>query len=80
VLVSDIGMPDEDGYELLRRVRASETPGHTVKAVALTAYTSVEHRRRALEAGFHEHVAKPVDIGRIVELVSRLVAPRPGGQ
>ena len=58
VLLSDIGLPNEDGYALIRRVR--EIDGE-VPAGALTAYAGPEDRRRALEAGFHAHIAKPVD-------------------
>lgn len=59
VLVSDIGMPDEDGYALLRRVRALPGPERGVPAVALTAYARIDDARRAKVAGFHSHVAKP---------------------
>jgi PAS domain S-box-containing protein len=77
VLVSDIGMPDVDGYELLRRVRAMEQPqGRSIPAVALTAFASVQDRTRALRAGFVVHVSKPVDPTELVRTVARLV-PRP---
>jgi PAS domain S-box-containing protein len=72
VLISDIGMPDVDGYELLRQIRQT-TDSRAVPAVALTAYAGADHRRRAMEAGFQEHVAKPVDVVQIVDLVARLV-------
>ena len=71
VLVSDIGMPDEDGYQLLRRIRAVG-PHRAIPAVALSAYTGADHRRRAIDAGFQEHLPKPVDIARIVDAVARL--------
>jgi signal transduction histidine kinase/ActR/RegA family two-component response regulator len=72
VLVSDIGMPDVDGYELLRRVRAiGPDRGGSVPAIAVTAFARVEDRARALRAGFVVHVAKPVDAA---ELVSAVVA------
>jgi CheY-like chemotaxis protein/anti-sigma regulatory factor (Ser/Thr protein kinase) len=62
VLVSDIGMPGEDGYALIRRVKAYERErGLRIPAVALTAYARDEDRRRALRAGYETHVAKPVD-------------------
>ena len=60
VLVSDIGMPDGTGYELLERVRAAEN-GSRLPAVALTAYARPEDRDRAIRAGFQLHVSKPVD-------------------
>lgn len=61
VLVADIGMPDEDGYGLIRKVRAlSADRGGSTPAVALTAYTRAEDRLRALSAGYHVHLAKPI--------------------
>jgi CheY-like chemotaxis protein len=62
VLVSDIGLPDEDGYSLIRRVRETEH-GDTAKlpAIALTAFARSEDRTRALRAGFQAHLAKPID-------------------
>jgi CheY-like chemotaxis protein len=59
VLVSDIGMPDEDGYALLRRVRALPGPDSELPAIALTAYARDEDARQAKLAGFASHVAKP---------------------
>jgi PAS domain S-box-containing protein len=79
VLLSDIGMPGEDGYALIRKVRAlpPERGGRT-PAVALTAFARMEDRTRALLAGFQMHVAKPVDLAElVVVLVS--VAGRAGG-
>jgi PAS domain S-box-containing protein len=62
VIVADIGMPDEDGYSLIRRLREwEEARGAYTPAVALTAYGRVEDRVSALKAGFQIHVAKPVD-------------------
>ncbi len=73
VLISDIGMPDEDGYQLLRRIRASGWHERRLPAVALTAYAGEDHRRRALDAGYQEHVPKPLDFRRIVALVAHLI-------
>jgi PAS domain S-box-containing protein len=62
VIVSDIGMPDEDGFSLIRRIRAlPESDGGRTPALALTAFARVEDRARALEAGYTAHVPKPVD-------------------
>src|SRR6185295_11394420 len=58
VLVSDIGMPGEDGYALIQRVREM---GETIPAIALTAYTRGEDKMRAIAAGYTTHLAKPVD-------------------
>jgi signal transduction histidine kinase/CheY-like chemotaxis protein len=71
VLVSDIGMPDIDGYELLRQVRElGASRGGSVPAVALTAFARSEDRIRALRAGFSVHVAKPVEPSEIVATVA----------
>lgn len=72
VLLSDIGLPEEDGYGLLRKVRALEaTAGVTLPAVAVTAYTQPQDRTRALLAGFHDHLAKPVDSDTLLAVVAR---------
>jgi signal transduction histidine kinase len=66
VLVCDIGLPSEDGYALLGRVRALEHAGPPIPAIALTAYAQESDRVRALEAGFLSHLAKPVEPTRLV--------------
>ena len=68
VLVIDIGLPDEDGYALLHRVRALH--GDAVPAIALTAYARATDRERAIAAGFQQHVVKPVDPQQLVEIVA----------
>jgi signal transduction histidine kinase/ActR/RegA family two-component response regulator len=73
VLISDIGMPDEDGYTLLRRVRALKPEnGGKIPAIALTAYARTEDRRTALLAGFQCHIAKPVEPAELVAVVANL--------
>jgi PAS domain S-box-containing protein len=73
VLVSDIEMPDEDGYAFLRRVRALEVArGGRTPALALTAYGRVEDRLRALVAGFNMHVPKPVEPAELATVVASL--------
>jgi len=72
VLVSDIAMPGEDGYQLLRRVRGFGGGTSGVPAIALTAFTRKEDRERALEAGFQVHLGKPVRLDALVEAVERL--------
>ncbi len=74
VLVSDLGMPDVDGYELLKRVRAM---GQRLPAIALTAFARSEDRTRALRSGFLVHVAKPVEPSELVATVAA-VAGRAG--
>jgi PAS domain S-box-containing protein len=83
VLVVDLGMPDVDGFELIRRIRASPNPAvRDLPAAALTAFARSEDRTRALRSGFEMHLAKPVDPGElvasIVTLVRRARTPRPG--
>ena len=74
VLVSDIGMPQEDGYALIRKVRANESnPADPIPAVALTAYAREEDYQRAIEAGFQRHIPKPVEPNELVAAVAQLV-------
>ncbi|HWS53240.1 MAG TPA: response regulator, partial [Pyrinomonadaceae bacterium] len=75
LLISDIGMPDVDGYELMRRVRGLPPErGGRVPAVALTAYARAEDRLRALRAGYQTHVAKPVEPDELIAVVASLSA------
>jgi CheY-like chemotaxis protein len=77
VLVSDIAMPDEDGYSLLRRVRALPPErGGRVPAVALTAHSLVQDRIQSLRAGFQSHVPKPVVPEELVEVIASIVQLR----
>jgi PAS domain S-box-containing protein len=74
LLISDIGMPGEDGYELIRRVRALPAEGGgKVPAIALTAYARVEDRMQALRAGYQMHVPKPVEMVELVAVAASLV-------
>jgi PAS domain S-box-containing protein len=74
VLISDIGMPDENGYEFIRKVRALDAEnGGLTPAIALTAYASSKDRSEALEAGFQTHLAKPVDKETLIVAVSSLI-------
>jgi signal transduction histidine kinase/CheY-like chemotaxis protein len=74
VLISDIGMPDQDGYALIRQVRARppEKSG-SIPAIALTGYASLQDRDLALQAGYQEHLSKPVDTDELLELVKKLL-------
>jgi PAS domain S-box-containing protein len=76
VLISDIGMPGEDGYTLLARLRALESTNGAarVPAVALTALARPEDSRRALLAGYQLHIAKPVEPGQLTDAVARVAA------
>jgi signal transduction histidine kinase len=71
VIVSDVGMPDEDGYSFMRRVRENKEHEH-VRAIALTAYTRGEDRERALSMGFSAHLGKPVDPDDLTAAVARI--------
>lgn len=79
VLVSDLGMPDMDGYELLRSIRALPSDGLSdLPAIAVTAYANPEDRVRAAVAGYQLHLAKPIDPARVVASIASVVKPHPG--
>ncbi|MGH9936543.1 MAG: ATP-binding response regulator, partial [Blastocatellia bacterium] len=72
-LVSDIAMPDRDGYDLIREVRSRQPErGGKIPAVAVTAYARAEDRVRALAAGFQMHIAKPIDPDELIAVVASL--------
>jgi CheY-like chemotaxis protein len=72
-LVADIGMPGEDGYSLMRKIRRlPSSRGGTVPALALTACARPEDRARALIAGFQQYVAKPVEPDELTAVVAKL--------
>jgi signal transduction histidine kinase/ActR/RegA family two-component response regulator len=74
VLMSDIGMPEEDGYSLIGKVRSlPREKGGATPAAALTAYARDDDRKRALDAGYQMHIAKPVSSTQLVTLIARLV-------
>ena len=67
ILVSDVGLPEQDGYDLIRRIRAlPPTDGGNVPAIALTGYVSLQDQIQTLSAGFQEHLPKPVDTDRLI--------------
>jgi len=70
VMLSDIGLPGEDGYALVRAIRARGFAADTLPAIALTAYARREDQRLALQAGFQAHVAKPVEPAILVAAVA----------
>jgi CheY-like chemotaxis protein len=73
VLLSDLGMPGEDGFDLIRRVRAlAPQDGGTIPAIALTAYATTQDRARVLEAGFDRHLAKPIEPATLASAVARV--------
>jgi CheY-like chemotaxis protein len=69
-MLSDIGLPGESGYDLIQRVRAlGQGGGGKIPAIAVTAYASERDRKRALAAGFQEHIAKPIDPADLVSAI-----------
>src|SRR5262245_480947 len=74
VLVSDIGMPIEDGYDLIRKIRALPIDqGGNTSAIALTAFAGKEDRQRALAAGFQQHLSKPIEPVALAKVVARIL-------
>ena len=74
LLISDIGMPDEDGYELIRKLRSAPPDrGGLVPAIALTGYASRKDRERALTAGYQQHIAKPIEQADMIAAIAALV-------
>jgi len=73
ILVSDVGMPEQDGYSLMRRIRdLKPEAGGSIPSIALTAYTRSEDRMKALVAGFTTHIGKPVPPDDLVRAVKNL--------
>ncbi len=78
VMISDIEMPDGNGFDLIARIRALPTErGGEVPAIALTAYAGVEHARRALASGYQAHVAKPFEGAQLLGIVEELLRGHP---
>ncbi len=74
ILLSDIGMPDMDGYMLMRQVRAlSPEQGGQIPAIALTAYAGDFNQQRALQAGFQRHIAKPLEPNKLIKTIATLI-------
>jgi len=76
ILLSDIGMPGEDGYDLIRQVRARGFGAECLPAIALTAYARPDDEKRLLASGFQAHLTKPVDVEKLVATIARLAARR----
>jgi signal transduction histidine kinase/ActR/RegA family two-component response regulator len=79
IVVSDISMPGEDGYSLMRKLRAVERGRSPLPAIALTAHARPEDTEQAFVAGFAEHLAKPVDAPDLVSAIARVTGRAPGG-
>jgi CheY-like chemotaxis protein len=76
VLVSDVGMPEEDGYALVTKLRAQPGDLGRIPAIALTAYATSDDRVRIFSAGFQVHIIKPVDMDELVAAVASTGRPR----
>jgi CheY-like chemotaxis protein len=77
ILISDIAMPEQDGYELIRQIRSSPRTA-TLPAVAVTAYARAEDRMHAIVAGFDSHLPKPIDPATLVATVAQHLGARRG--
>jgi signal transduction histidine kinase/ActR/RegA family two-component response regulator len=81
ILISDLGMPEMDGYDLIQKIRALPAgDGGQTPAIALTGYVSAEEQKRVRSAGFDIHVSKPVDFHKLLEIINNLLPQtnRPG--
>ncbi len=72
IIISDIGMPEEDGHTLIRKIRELTIHNCNIPAIALTAYTKQEDRERSGNAGFQLHMAKPVEPVELIKAISSL--------
>ena len=75
VVVSDLGLPDGTGYDLMKQLREL----HGIKGIALSGYGMVQDQRRSLEVGFLDHVVKPVNVSQLVTVIQRIVSAQTGG-
>ena len=73
LLISDLGMAEMDGLDLIRHIRKNENKSHQLPAIALTGFVSVNDRERVLQAGFQAHLTKPMDIGNLSAVVMSLI-------
>jgi CheY-like chemotaxis protein len=74
VMISDIGMPDQDGYELVRKLRSLPVEkGGATPAIALTGYASRKDRERALSSGYQQHIAKPIEQSDLIAAIAALI-------
>ncbi len=72
VLISDVGMPNTDDDQLIRRLRAGEPKGRRLPALALTAFARAEDRKQVMLAGYQAHLAKPFDVAKLLLIVAGL--------
>ncbi|TAD78942.1 MAG: response regulator, partial [Oscillatoriales cyanobacterium] len=76
ILISDIGMPEQDGYSLIQQVRSLDAEAGNIPAIALTAYASDKEVQRAIDAGFNKHIAKPVKPAQLALIIADLIAQK----
>jgi len=76
VLISDLGMPGMDGYDLIQRIRQMDGTAREIPAAALTAYARSEDRAKALRLGFEMHLSKPIDPSELIAAVAALARRR----
>lgn len=72
LIVSDIGMPEMDGYMLLQQIRAIKQ-AKSIPAIALTAYAGEFDRQQALKAGFQQHLSKPIELNELIQAIVGLI-------
>ena len=78
LLISDIGMPGMDGYELIRAVRALPPEQGRIPALSLSAFSADSDKQRSLEAGFNDHLTKPTDLERLVSIIAQILGQNQG--
>src|SRR5262249_31810253 len=76
LIISDIGMPDVDGYTFMRKVRSMKSSISKVPSIALTAYAGEEDRKLAGEAGFNSHIPKPITLTELIGVIGKLIGER----
>jgi CheY-like chemotaxis protein len=76
LVISDIGMPDLDGYAFIRKLRSLKSPASAVPVIALTAYAGEHDRKLSIEAGFNTHIPKPITLTELVRVISKLIGER----
>lgn len=76
LIISDIGMPEVDGYTFMRKIRSLKSPAANLPAIALTAYAGEEDRTLAIESGFNAHLPKPVALAELVRVAGKLIGQR----
>lgn len=74
IMIADLGLPDEDGYALIRSLRTLPSPSRHTLAVALTAYAGDQYRAQALAAGYDAYIAKPIEPSKLAAILAQVIA------